>query len=127
MSETTDHKPPSGFPSVPLAAATDLALIRAVADTLPQLVWSCLPSGHCDYLSRRWVEYTGVPEEEHHGSGWLRAVHPDDRDRTRDGWDAFVAGVADYDVDYRLRRHDGAYRWFKTRGVLIRDAAGLPA
>jgi PAS domain S-box-containing protein len=110
----------------PALSEPDLGQIRAVVDQLPQLAWSCLPDGHCDYLSRRWVEYTGVPESEHHGRGWLDAVHPDDRERTRDGWDAFVAGTAPYDVDYRLRRHDGAYRWFKTRGVLVRGANGKP-
>ncbi len=100
--------------------------IRAVTDNLPQLAWSCLPNGHCDYLSRGWVEFTGVPEEEHHGRGWLDALHPEDREQTRDGWEAFILGLGPYDVDYRLRRHDGAYLWFKTRGVLIRDADGLP-
>jgi PAS domain S-box-containing protein len=112
-----DGRPPSGL---------DLGQIRAVADHLPLLAWSCLPDGHCDYLSRRWVEYTGVPEADHLGRGWLDAVHPDDRDRTRVGWEGFDAGAAAYDVDYRLRRHDGAYRWFKTRGVLVRAADGTP-
>ena len=60
-------------------AAPDLAHVRAVADLLPQLVWTCLPDGYCDYVSRRWVDYTGVPELKHHGRGWLRAVHPADR------------------------------------------------
>jgi PAS domain S-box-containing protein len=125
MNRTTDDVPRSDSAAFP-QVASDLGQIRAVADYLPQLAWSCLPDGHCDYLSRRWVEYTGVPEAEHHGRGWLDAVHPDDRERTRQVWDAFVAGAADYDVDYRLRRHDGAYLWFKTRGVLVRDAGGNP-
>src|SRR4051812_38972225 len=107
-------------------AGTDLGQIRAVSDHLPQLAWSCRPDGHCDYLSCRWVAYTGIPEAEHHGRGWLDAVHPDDRGRTRAAWDAFVAGAAEYDVDYRLRRHDGAYCWFKTRGVLLRGDDGAP-
>ena len=87
-----------------LGGAADLAQIRAVADCMPVLAWSCLPEGDCDYLSQRWVEFTGVPEEEHHGRGWLTAIHPEDRDRTGSGWDAFIAGEAPYDVDYRLRR-----------------------
>jgi PAS domain S-box-containing protein len=111
-----------GSPSV----ATDVLQIRAFADFFPQLAWSCLPDGYCDYLNRRWVEYTGVPEARHHGRGWLDAVYPDDRARTAVVWDAFVAGRADYDVDYRLRRHDGVYRWFKTRGVLVRSPDGKP-
>src|SRR4051812_39746150 len=117
---------PAGPP--PLApAATDLAYIRAVCDHLPQLAWACRPDGRCDYLSRRWVEYTGIPEATHHGASWLSAVHPDDRDNTRRAWVAFVEGDGEYDVDYRLRRYDGVYRWFKTRGVLIRDEGGVPA
>jgi PAS domain S-box-containing protein len=109
-----------------LGGVANLAQIRAVADCMPVLAWSCLPDGYCDYLSCRWVEFTGVPEDEHHGRGWLTAIHPDDRDRTGAGWDAFIAGEAPYDVDYRLRRHDGAYVWFKTRGMLVRDADGRP-
>lgn len=108
------------------ASATEIPHLRAVADLLPQLAWSCRPDGSCDYLSRRWVEYTGVPEELHHGSGWLKAVHPDDRALTKAAWTAFVAGESEYDVNYRLRRHDGEYRWFKTRGVFVRGEGGEP-
>ncbi|WP_439625447.1 PAS domain-containing protein [Gemmata sp.] len=117
----SEHR--NGMPNA--AVATDLTQIRAVVDHLPQPAWTCRPDGHVDYLNRRWSEYTGVPEEEHHAGGWLAAVHPDDRERTKEVWDAFVAG-AEYDVNYRLRRHDGAYRWFKTRGTLVRDDAGVP-
>ena len=118
----------NGTPATaPASVGADLEQIRAVVDHLPHLAWSCRPDGHCEYLSRRWVEYTGVPETEHHGTGWLSAVHPDDRERTRAGWEAFVAGAGEYDVDYRLRRRDGAYRWFKTRGVLATAAGGRPA
>lgn len=117
----------SGPPSAETSTfATDIPHLRTVADLLPQLVWSCRPDGYCDYLSRRWVAYTGVPEELHHGSGWLDAVHPDDRAQTRAAWTAFVAGRSEYDVDYRLRRHDGEYCWFKTRGTLVRGEGGEP-
>ena len=112
------------LPSHP--APWELAQIRLVADHLPQLAWSCLPNGHCDYVSSRWVEFTGVSETEHHGNGWLNAVYPADRKSTQDVWNAFVQGVADYDVDYRLRRYDGECLWFKTRGVLLRNGNGVP-
>lgn len=120
---TSNHGTPTAETT---AFATDIPHLRAVADLLPQLVWSCRPDGHCDYLSRRWVAYTGVPEALHHGSGWLDAVHPDDRALTGAAWTAFVAGQSDYDVDYRLRRHDGEYCWFKTRGILVRSDSGEP-
>jgi PAS domain S-box-containing protein len=107
----------AGFPA-------DLRQVRLLAEHLPQLVWTCLPDGRCDFLNHQWVDYTGVPEADHHGFAWVSAIHPDDRDRTWALWQAFMAGRADYDLEYRLRRHDGAYRWFKTRGLLLRAPDG---
>ena len=126
MSKTIAGSPHSMLSVGALPPISDVVQIRGIADWLPQLVWSCLPNGYCDYLSRRWVEYTGVEEVRHHGIGWLDAIHAEDRAATKDVWTAFVEGRAEYDIDYRLRRHDGAYLWFKTRGVLIRDAQGQP-
>ncbi len=98
---------------------------RTMAESLPQLVWTCDPDGRCNYLSRQWVEYTGEPQEDQLGLEWLnRVVHPDDRPRTYDHWMGAVAGRHPYDIDYRIRRHDGEYRWFKTRGTPIRNVHG---
>lgn len=98
---------------------------RTVTESLPNLVWSDLPDGQCDWLSSQWGTYTGIPEKELLGLKWLdRVLHPDDRERTRACWEAACADKADYDIEYRLRRHDGEYRWFKTRGVPIRDKSG---
>ncbi len=98
---------------------------RTLAESLPQLVWTALPNGECDYLSRQWVEYTGVPEADQLGYRWLDVVmHPDDRDLTRAAWITAVSDLAAYDLEYRLRRHDGTYRWFKTRGTPVRDCGG---
>jgi PAS domain S-box-containing protein len=69
--------------------------------------------------------YTGIPEQELLGLAWLeRVIHPDDRERTLACWLAAVADKGVYDLEYRIRRHDGQYRWFKTRGVPIRDGDG---
>jgi PAS domain S-box-containing protein len=100
------------------------ARFRVLAECMPQLVWSTLPDGRCDYLNRQWIEYTGVPEAEHHGFGWLQAIHPDDRPAIAACWKAAVAGYADYDVKYRLRGRDGAYRWFAARGRALNDEQG---
>jgi PAS domain S-box-containing protein len=98
---------------------------RRMAEALPQLVWTSLPNGHCDFLSKQWVEYTGIPEAEQLGLQWLdRVMHPDDRERTLDAWTAALEGRAPYDIEYRLRRADGVYRWFKARGVPVRDQQG---
>jgi two-component sensor histidine kinase len=61
---------------------------------------------------------------EHLGDGWNKLLHPDDRPRAFAAWRDAVEGRAPYDLEYRVRRHDGEYEWFKVRGRPIRDAAG---
>jgi PAS domain S-box-containing protein len=97
---------------------------RNLTEALPQLVWSALPDGACDYFSTQWTEHTGVPESDLLGWRWMETLHPDDREPTRRLWTDSVAGRGPYDVEYRVRRRDGVYRWFKTRGVPIRDGEG---
>jgi PAS domain S-box-containing protein len=98
---------------------------RSLTDALPQLVWSAGPDGACDYFSRQWTQHTGIPEADLLGWQWLKVLHPDDREPTRKLWTDSVAGRGPYDVEYRVRRLDGEYRWFKTRGVPIRDCEGV--
>jgi PAS domain S-box-containing protein len=100
------------------------ARYRAVTEQLPQLVWTCLPDGRCDYLGPQWVAYTGIPEPVQLGYGWAEQVHPEDRARATEDWRrASVSGVP-LDSDFRIRRADGAYRWFKTRALPLRDEDG---
>ena len=97
---------------------------RSLTEALPQLVWSATPDGACDYFSPQWTQHTGVPERDLLGWRWLAVLHPDDREPTRRLWTDSVEGRGPYDVEYRVRRSDGVYRWFKTRGTPIRDSAG---
>jgi PAS domain S-box-containing protein len=97
---------------------------RSLTEALPQLVWGAAPDGGCDYFSTQWTTYTGVSESELLGWAWMEALHPDDREPTRQFWTESVAGRQPYDVEYRIRRSDGTYGWFKTRGTPIRDADG---
>jgi len=99
--------------------------LRKLAETIPQLVWTSLPDGNCDYLSTQWVAYTGIAEAEQLGLRWLSLVlHPDDRQRTYDAWMAAIEDRAPYDIEYRLKRFDGVYRCFRTRGTPMRNSAG---
>ncbi len=98
---------------------------RTLAETLPNLLWTDTPDGRCDWLSSQWRRYTGIPEQELLGLRWLETViHPDDRSRTLECWQAACADRGPYDLEYRIRRYDGEYRWFKTRGVPVRDEHG---
>lgn len=98
---------------------------RTLTEAMPQFVWTCRPDGWCDYLSRQWVEYTGIPEADQLASGWLSQVHPDDQAGLSDRWRASVEGRGNLEVEFRIRRRDGVYRWFKTRAVPYQDAGGV--
>jgi PAS domain S-box-containing protein len=97
---------------------------RSLTEALPQLVWGARPDGGCDYFSTQWTNYTGVRESDLLGWRWMDALHPDDREPTRQFWTESVAGRHPYDVEYRIRRSDGTYGWFKTRGTPIRNSDG---
>ena len=96
---------------------------RSLTEALPQLVWSATPDGACDYFSTQWTQHTGCPSVTcWAGAGWrcctrTTGSRPGDSGPTR--WRR-----GSYDVEYRVRRSDGEYRWFKTRGVPIRDSEG---
>jgi PAS domain S-box-containing protein len=97
---------------------------RTLSDSLPHLVWTCRADGPCDYLGPRWVAYTGVPESEQLGYRWLEQLHPDDRDRVIAEWTAVAAQGDSFDIEFRIRRADGVFRWFRTRAIPLRDSNG---
>ena len=70
------------------ARARSEARFRAIADGVPQLVWTSHPEGHWDFSNKRWQAYTGQNAEEAKGWGWLASVHPEDRERTMEAWHA---------------------------------------
>lgn len=97
---------------------------RQVTEALPQLVWTCQADGPCDYLSPQWVAYTGIAEASQWGYGWLDQLHPDDRQRTIDRWMETAGQGQLFDLDFRIRRHDGVYRWFHTLARPLKDEQG---
>jgi PAS domain S-box-containing protein len=96
---------------------------RSLTEALPQLVWTATPDGRLDYGGVQTSNYMGRPISELLGWAWLDMLHPDDRERTRQAWLAAVeGGQGEYEIEHRFRRFDGTYRWFKTRGVALRDS-----
>ncbi|PZN95103.1 MAG: histidine kinase [Alphaproteobacteria bacterium] len=88
---------------------------RLLATSIPQLVFRTRPDGDRTWGSPQWVDFTGLDLEHSLGSGWMDAVHPEDRQMTRTGWEAARAS-GEYHVEHRIRRAtDGAYRWHQTR------------
>jgi PAS domain S-box-containing protein len=100
------------------------AQFRAIADSMPQMVWSTLPDGFHDYYNARWYEFTGVPEGSTDGEGWNGMFHPEDQDRARALWGRSLATGEPYEIEYRLRHRSGVYRWTLGRATPIRDESG---
>mgnify|MGYP006144956525 CR=1 FL=1 len=91
---------------------------------MPQIVFTATPEGHVDYYNRQWYEYTGLTEGEIGGEDWTRVLDADGLRRVEERWREALARGGVYDVEFRIRRRDGSYRWFKTRAVPLRDSDG---
>jgi PAS domain S-box-containing protein len=98
--------------------------IEAFAEAIPHVVWLAGAAGATDYLNDRGAAYTGYPRQAHYGWGWLDLVHPDDSDRARLGWQHATRTAIPFELSYRLRRHDGQFRWNDCRALPVRDSAG---
>jgi PAS domain S-box-containing protein len=98
--------------------------MRTLIESLPQLIWTCRADGECDYLSPQWARYTGIPESEQLGYGWLNQLHPDDRGPTFEAWQRATEGKSGFDTEYRIRAANGQYHWFKARARPLRSAEG---
>jgi PAS domain S-box-containing protein len=97
---------------------------RFLLEELPVMMWSTSPDGSADYQNPRWLEFTGRQLSEIMAKTWLEDIHPDDRARAQEAWILAQANGHTYEVEYRLRRHDGQYRWILSQGVARYDEAG---
>ena len=98
--------------------------LQTVIDTVPSFLWTSLPDGSKEYLNKRWYEYTGLPLEQGKGWGWKVVVHPDDLDRLVREWQALLDAPKPGELETRIRRYDGEYRWFLIGVVPQFDAEG---
>jgi PAS domain S-box-containing protein len=97
---------------------------RMLAEVVPQIVWITEPDGNNIYFNQHWVDYTGMRLEDSYGQGWNKPFHPDDRARAAEAWENAVHNNGTYALECRLRRADGAYRWWLVRGVPAISASG---
>jgi PAS domain S-box-containing protein len=98
--------------------------LRLTIDTIPVLAWCTRPDGWNEFLNQRWLDYTGLTIEEARGWGWKVAIHPDDLPRLLDVWQEVLASGKSGELEARLRRADGVYRWFLFRVEPLLDAQG---
>jgi PAS domain S-box-containing protein len=100
------------------------ARFRALAEAMPQIVWSADASGSMDYYNPRALEYGGVRLDELTGWNWESLIHPDDLPATLSAWQLALEKGETSVVEHRLRRADGEYRWHLTRGAAVRGGDG---
>jgi formate hydrogenlyase transcriptional activator len=100
------------------------ARLRKIIDTIPTLAWCSSPDGTGEFWNRRWHDYTGLSPEAVRGWGWQDAIHPEDLKEITDKWLGFLACGQPGEVEGRLRRFDGTYRWFLFRAEPLRDESG---
>jgi len=97
---------------------------RLIADTAPVVIWMCDTQKQRTYVNRAWIDLTGRPLEAALGHRWTDCVHPDDVVRFRDAYATAFEQQQPFQAEYRLRRHDGEYRWIVGTGVPRYDANG---
>ncbi len=97
---------------------------RLMVDTIPALVWCTLPDGSNEFHNQRWHDFTGLPEGAETGWGWKVAYHPEDLEQLLNEFQSIVASGEPGEMEARLRRFDGEYRWFLIRAVPLRDETG---
>src|ERR1700692_1364047 len=98
--------------------------LRLTVDTIPVVAWCTRPDGWNEFLNQRWLDYTGLTIEEARGWGWKVAIHPDDLPRVLDVWQGLLVSGKSGELEARLRRADGVYRWFLFRVEPLRDPQG---
>ncbi len=97
---------------------------RHLAEAMPQMVWTADATGAVNYFNQRWYEYSGLTTETSLGLKGVETVHPEEQERTLQQWaDSVIAGEP-FEIQYRVRRFDGIYRWFIARGLPLRDSNG---
>ena len=100
------------------------AHLRKIIDTIPTLAWCNLPDGSNEFVNQRWCDYTGLSPEEVQRVGCKVVIHPEDLPKWLDEWRTLVASGEGGEIEARLRRHDGAYRWFLIRVEPLQDESG---
>jgi diguanylate cyclase (GGDEF)-like protein/PAS domain S-box-containing protein len=106
----------------PFLAEADL---RLIAESIPHIVWMAAADGSSTYLNRQGSIYAGRSLDAVLDPDWVTLLHPDDADSARNAWELAARTETPYQLDYRIRRYDGEYRWHAFRGLPIRDDHGV--
>ncbi|AEW02195.1 hypothetical protein A4D02_34520 [Niastella koreensis] len=104
---------------------TQIGQFRFVTDFMPQIVFSAYADGNFDFFNQKWYDYTGLTPEQTLNNGWMGVLHPQDLERARKTWQQSLTNGNTFQFENRMRRTDGAYRWFLVRALPMRDEKGV--
>ena len=97
---------------------------KFLADNIPVIVWTTHANGYADYFNKQWYEYSGLGFEDSKGWGSKQAIHPEDVELKRQAWAEAIRNKTAFQLEYRIRRADGEYRWHLGKGEPLKDEAG---
>lgn len=100
------------------------AQLLQLSDFMPQMVWATKADGYHDFYNQRWYDFTGLSYEETKNTGWSTVLHPEDYERTWKVWNHSLQTGDLYEIEYRMRRWDGEYRWWLARATPFRNTHG---
>ena len=104
--------------------AMSLNEYKIIVETAPNLIWRSGLDAKCYYFNKTWLDFTGRTFEQEYGDGWIEGVHPDDLDRCVKIYLENFDKRSMFEMEYRLLRHDGEWRWINDRGVPVVDEDG---
>ncbi|CAK0778153.1 hypothetical protein CCP4SC76_6570008 [Gammaproteobacteria bacterium] len=117
-----DEAPPDGQRRWAFSLEEAEAHFRVIADAAPVLIWRAGLDKLCYWFNQVWLDFTGRSLAEEMGNGWAEGVHPDDFQACLDHYVRHFDAHQPFRMEYRLRRHDGEYRWILDNGVPLFDA-----
>jgi diguanylate cyclase (GGDEF)-like protein/PAS domain S-box-containing protein len=95
---------------------------QTMAEGIPEIVWTAGADGAIDFTNRRWSDYSGLTMEQSLGRGWALAIHPDDLAPCVEKWESALLTGKTFEAEYRIRQHDGTFRWFLVRANPIQNS-----
>lgn len=98
--------------------------VRILAESMPNKMWTALPTGQVEYVNQRWVDYTGILATETHNMDFTQIIDSADMGQVAEAWERSIAHKANFEVQARLRRYDGEYRWHLIQGSPLLDSRG---
>lgn len=109
----------------PASVTLTAAEYRALVDSSAMMLWRSGTDSHCNYINETWLAFTGRSFDEEIGTGWAEGIHRDDVQRCVSLYEDSFRKREPFEMEYRLRRHDGAYRWIVDRGTPLYDETGV--